>query len=643
MKSLFSFIILSVCFVFVATAQDSNDVLFELDKEPYKVDPFIESFKKNSELISSNNEDIEDYLRLYINFQLKLKSAYEQNLDTLQTFKNEFEGYYKQIADNYISNGEVAKAMVEETYDRTKTEVKASHILLNLSKYEKDTSKIYQKALMLKKRAENGEDFATLATQFSEDPSAKSNGGDINWFNTFQMLYEFEDAAYKLKVGEISNPIRTDFGYHIIKKTGERASKGKLSTAHILIVKKDSTQNPEEHIQKIYEKLKKGEDFHDLAKQYSQDKYTADSGGYVSPFSIGGLTSKVYENKAFQLEEIGDYTEPFQTKFGWHIVKLIDVEPVKTYEELKDELEKRLKTSSRSKLLVSKIKEDLESRYTVEINPRARFYFINELDSTFSKGKWKFESAESLPSGYVFRVENREIDYKTFGEYLERVQRGLSKLPENKIVIENALEDLIYSELLPYHKTKLPEIDSDFESKINEYKNGILIFDYMKANVWEPISKDSASLKEYYNLNKKEFITEQRAKGQLYTSKLKTSLKTLSSKLESKTDLDTIPVPITRNIISEDISVTKSSSKLPEKFIFEEGVSLIYKHLDQYLLMNVNEIQPSQLLKFQEVRGEIISILQDKREKELISELRSRYTVKLNEDVFNTLKQKFEK
>jgi len=258
-----------------------------------------------------------------------------------------------------------------------------------------------------------------------------------------------------------------------------------------MVVKKDSLQDPKEQIDKIYAKVESGDDFHDLAKQYSDDTNTASNGGYIAPFGIGGLNSKAYENEAFQLENTGDYTEPFQTSFGWHIVKLIEIEPIQSYQDIKEDLKKRLKSSSRSKLLVSKIKEDLEARYEVTINEDAKSYFLKTLDSTFDKGKWRFSPSENLPETYVIKVEDKEVDFKTFGEYLERQQRSLSKLPEHKVVIEDALNDLVYNELLAYHKTQLEEIDQDFANRIEEYKNGILIFDYMSANVWEPTSKDN--------------------------------------------------------------------------------------------------------------------------------------------------------
>jgi peptidyl-prolyl cis-trans isomerase SurA len=643
MKSRFSFCIILLCFVLIGNAQVEEEVLFTIDGQDYLVEGFIESYQKNSDLISSETETVDDHLKRYINFQLKLKSAYDQQLDTLPSFKKEFDRYYKQIADSYISNGEVTEAMVKETYDRTKTEVRASHILLNISKYEEDTSAVYQKALMIKKRIENGEDFESLAKTYSEDPSAKNNGGDLNWFNTFKMVYEFEDAAYALEVGEVSEPVRTDYGYHIIKKTGERPSKGKLKTAHIMLLPGDSLQDPEVRIQKIYNRLEAGEDFHELAKQYSQDPNSASKGGYVSPFSLGGLNSKVYENESYALESEGDYTKPFKTRFGWHIVKLIETIPLEPYDDVKEEYKRRLKSSSRSKVLVSKIKDDLEKLYTVEVEEEGKNYFLNLMDESFSKGKWRYQPDENLSSKTIITVEDVKINYNTFGEYLERQQRSLSKLPDPKIVLENAVEDLVYSELLSYHKTQLPEIDKEFGDRIEEYKNGILIFDYMTAKVWEPVSSDSLSQRKYYDKNTTDFTIPRRVKGQLYTSKDKRSLKDLKSELKSRTKEDTLAINIPADVILEEVTLEGSSLKLPERFKFKVGVSKIYKHLDQFLIMNVEEVEEERVAKFEEVNGRIISILQEENEQDIISELRADYEVIVNDEVLKKVKESLEK
>ncbi|SDG70356.1 peptidylprolyl isomerase [Psychroflexus sediminis] len=641
MKSLLSFCLSALCIGFAANAQIEGQTLFQIDGQEYKVDEFITSYQKNSDIVSASSESVEKHLERYVNFHLKLKSAYAIQLDTLSSFKKEFGRYYKQIADSYISNGEVTEAMVKETYDRTKTEVRASHILLNLPKYEEDTTEVYQKALMIRKRMENGEDFETLAKQYSDDPSVQSNAGDMNWFNAFKMVYEFEDTAYKLDVGEISNPVRTDFGYHIIKKTGERLSKGQLKTAHIMVLASDSLQDAEVRIQKIYKRLEEGDDFHELAKQYSQDPNTAGDGGYVPVFSLGGLNSKVYENKAYDLEKEGDYTKPFKTRFGWHIVKLIESIPLKPYDEVKEDYKKRLKSSSRSKYLITKIKEDLESLYEVEINEDAKDHFLSLIDSSFTQGKWTYEPQKKSASRYIIKVEDRTVDYATFGAYLERQQRSFSDLPAFKVVVENAIDDLVYSELLAYHKTRLPETDKEFGDRIEGYKNGVLIFDYMKEKIWEPVAEDTLLQKKYYSANASDFKIPQKVRGQLYTSKSKKTLESLASELQSRSTNDSL-FQLPEEIISEEVLLEKSSLKLPENFKFEEGLSKIYKHSDQFLMMQVNEVEKAKIPEFDQVSGEIISILQEKKERQLISELRKNYTVIINNDVLKILKDKLE-
>ena len=642
MKSLYSFCIISLCFVFTSKAQLKNETLFTIENEEFFVTEFITSYEKNAGIIDTSKESLDQHLERFINFHLKLKSAYELELDTLQAFKKEFGRYYKQIADSYISNGEVTEAMVRETYDRTKTEVRASHILLNIPKHQKDTLEIYQKALMIKKRLKGGESFERLASQYSEDPSVKVNRGDLNWFNTFKMVYEFEDAAYNLEVGEVSNPVRSDFGYHIIKKTGERPSRGQLKTAHIMLLPNDSLQDPEVRIQKIYKRLKDGEDFHELAKLYSQDSNSASKGGYISPFTLGGLNSKVYENQAYTLDQPGDYTKPFKTKFGWHIVKLVETIPLESYVEVKEDYKRRLKSSSRSKVLVSKIKKDLELLYEVKVNEDAKTYFLNMMDDRFRKGKWSYEPSETSGSQVIISIEDSEINNDTFGIYLERQQRTLSKLPEVSIVLDNAISDFVYKELLEYHKAKLPEIDDEFSKRIKEYKNGILIFDFMTSQVWKPVAEDTVAQEEYYKSHLEEFKMSKNVKGQLYTSKNESSLKSLRRKLKNEKPEDTISSKLPDDVILEEISLTENSSKLPNRFRFKTGLSKIYKHSGQYLLMNVSEVEPERILSFEEVKGKIISKLQEDKEDQVVRSLRVQYDIDINEDVFQKLQDQFE-
>jgi peptidyl-prolyl cis-trans isomerase SurA len=402
---------------------------------------------------------------------------------------------------------------------------------------------------------------------------------------------------------------------------------------------RDSLKNTKESIQKIYKRIQEGEDFHELAKQYSQDKNTAESGGYVSAFSLGGLNSKTYENKVYELENNGDITEPFQTQFGWHIVKLINTTPLEPYEEVKEEFKKKLKTSNRSKLLVSKIKEDLEKLYKVEINDEAKDYFVEALDSTYAKFKWKYKPSETDSSNYIFQVEGQKVDYNTFGEHLEKKQRSYSGLTSYDAIIDNAIDDLVYSELLSYHKIQLPKVDSEFAERVEEFKDGLLIYDYIQSQVWTPVAKDTVAQKRYYDTHKSEFTTPEQITGQLYTSKSKKALKKVVDRLKNEGEND---FQLPDEVIAEDVELETQSKRLPKKLKPELGLTKIYKHSGQFLLLNILEVQKPSIPEFENVKGRVMSILQDEKENELISELRSTYDIFIDEDVLNNLKMEFE-
>ncbi|MFN2260666.1 MAG: peptidylprolyl isomerase [Psychroflexus sp.] len=639
MKQFFVFYAL-FCFYTINTfAQQDEQVLFTIGSESYTVDSFLDSYHKNIELVENDDNSISDYLELYINFRLKLKAAYVQKLDTLPEFQKEYKSYFKQIADNYISNGEVTEKMIAETYDRYLTEVRARHILFKIPQHEEDTIQVYKKAQSIKKRIENGEDFEKLAKEYSEDPSVKMNGGDMNWFNAFKMVYPFENAVYNMEVDEISKPVRTQFGYHIIQKTDERESRGEISTAHILVFENDSLGDPKSLIDKIYQKLENGEDFHELAKQYSHDTNTGQNGGYIPAFKVGGLNSKTFENTAFALQNPGDYTKPFKTKFGWHIAKLIEVKPLESLSEMEQNIRRQLKTSSRSKLLNNRIQANLEKNYDIKINPEAKQYFLNQLDDSFKKGKWKFLPESNIPEEYFLKIDDYEVGFQEFGEYLQKKQRMLGKMPNFEVIVEEATDEFFYKELIDYHKTQLMDLDDSFAKKITEYKNGILIFDFMQKNVWQPIAEDTLKHKEFYENHNEEFKSEPKIKTLLVTASERSDLRKVRRALKKNEDISELSDEILNNIIQENQTINLNSSKLPEDLKVEIGLSKIYKHNNQFLLLNIEKILPSKILKFDQVKGKIINRLQNEKENELIQKLRSQYEVKVQEEVLKQIEQ----
>lgn len=158
-----------------------------------------------------------------------------------------------------------------------------------------DTLAAYKKIMDIRQKALNGEDFEKLAVEYSQDPSAKENKGNLGYFTSFRMVYAFETAAYKTPLGEISKPVRTRFGYHLIKVNDIRNNRGEVAVAHIMLLNPKEGEDPEaveNKINDIYKKIQQGENFEELAKQFSEDKSSASKGGVLNRFGSGQLSSE---------------------------------------------------------------------------------------------------------------------------------------------------------------------------------------------------------------------------------------------------------------------------------------------------------------------------------------------------------------
>ena len=351
------------------TFAQSEETLLTINDKDISKEEFERIYEKNkTNLTTGEVTSIEDYLELFINFKLKVFEAQELGYDTLSSFIKEFDGYKKQLARPYLLDNQANEMVIQEAYERMQYEVRASHILIELDAgaEPKDTLVAYNKAIKIRKRILFGEQFEVVAKGSSDDPSVKNNGGDLGYFTAFQMIYPFESAVFNLNIGEISLPVRTRFGYHIIKVTDKRKARGEVKVAHIMLtVPRGSTEEIElqkkELVNNIYHRIKEGEDFTDLAKTYSEDRGSARNGGELPWFGTGRMV-KEFEDASFSLEYKGDISKPVKTGFGWHIIKLIDKKDIPSFDEAKAEIKRKVGNDKRSdiarKALINKLKKE---------------------------------------------------------------------------------------------------------------------------------------------------------------------------------------------------------------------------------------------------------------------------------------------
>jgi peptidyl-prolyl cis-trans isomerase SurA len=480
-----------LCLSISVFAQKKGKNLITIDGEKTSVAEFKRVYEKNLDAIDNEEaKSITKNLDLYINYKLKVREAYRIKLDTLTSYKKEINTYKNQLASPYLRDTTLINKLVEDAYFRTKNEVKAKHILIRMPKdaSPKDTLIAYNKIFNLRERILKGENFEAIAAEFSDDRSAKNdaktgrkgNGGNLGYFNAFKMVYPFENAAYSTEIGKISMPFKTQFGYHIMQVDDMKESKGSIEAAHILI--KDTTTVSESKINDIYTKLKNKQSFEDLAKQYSDDTGSKDSGGKLGRFEAGRMV-KPFSDAAFALENTNDFSKPFKTRFGWHIVKLIKKHPVASFDEMKKDLKTRIKKSSRMKLSKTAIINKLKKDYTITESEEAK-KILNRKDLR------KIDK-DSLQNA-IITINDKEITQETFIKFIKN---------RRNVPVYELFRTFKEDQIIDYYKENLIYTEPEYAHTLKEYEDGLLLFELMQNKIWTKSSKDTIGLKKYFETN----------------------------------------------------------------------------------------------------------------------------------------------
>ncbi len=643
-------LIFSLVFTLVqGFSQKKNDVLLTIDDKPVFVSEFKQVYKKNLDLVKDESQKtVEGYLDLFIDYKLKIAEAYDAQFDKKQSYIEEFEKYEEQLSRNYIYDTKLAEDLVEEAYNRGLEEIEARHILIGVdySAPAQDTLKAYNTIKTLRERTLAGEDFTELAKKYSTEPNASERGGYLGYFTVFSMVYPFESAAYNTKVGDISEIVRTQFGYHIIKVMNRRAKGSEISVSHIMVTDRDDdsrTFDPEERINEIYKMLKQGEDFAQLADQYSDDKNSAIRGGKLNKFGKGSLRSKIFESYAFGLTEVADYTKPFKSEFGWHIVKLDEIHKKATFEELKPSLEKRVKAGDRSKVVTSAISAKIKDRYGFSKGEPYQKYFEEYLPKEIFKRQYIYDSLPPVVKKTIFTVGDKKFDFEDFARYVEKRQRRVGPNMNMRQAVKTLYDEFEVYGLKSYYRAKLELENEEYAATINEYRNGLLIFDLMRENVWQKAKLDSLGLNEFYKSVKENYKWGQRIEATIVSATSKEYAEQARNMFsEGKTE-EEIKEALNKekevNAIITSGTFEVQDRQLPKDLNVEKGVSRIYNNEGSYVVLNITEIIAPGIKKLDEVRGKVLNSYQAQLEKEWMTSLRNKYKVQVNKKVLKKLKK----
>ncbi len=618
-----------------------NDTLMLIGNTPVLVSEFEYVYGKNNQNSLEQPKTLDEYITLYENFKLKVIEAERLGLDTAASFRNELNGYRNQLKGAYLTDNEKFAALVQEAYERSLEDVDVSHIMVQImpNATPEDTLRAYDKALRARARLLKGEPFEAVAREMSEDGSASQNGGRLGFITSMRTIYPFETAVYAQTVGEVSEPIRTPIGYHIILVHERRKNVGEIHAKHILKsvnarMSNDERARAKAQIDSIAEQLRRGDSFEELAQKHSDDHQNAVNGGDLSWFGLGRMVRE-FETAAFALQNIGDVSAPVLSPFGWHLIKL---EGRRTPDAAtkKKELERMLVRDPRMALVRQSFVEKLKKEYNFVENAAA----LDEIRQVFA----------STPNDTLAQEQCSALNKPlfTFADQTA-LQRDFAMLlfpNPRRVGLDNDYATFVSNCLIQYEDAQLERKHTDFSNLMREYHDGILLFELSNREVWEKATKDTLGLKNYFETNRKNYKFENPCfKGFVVQCADKNVAKALKKIVKNanpdsvlnyvaqRINVDSIPVAkVERGLWKkgENAFVDKLEFKQKTKPATDENYPVVFTVGQKILYPN----------DYTDVRGRVVSDYQGYLEQLWIKELRERYPITVFEKVKKSISQK---
>ena len=666
---IFVFALAALITVSVQAQKEDKRVLIAIDDEEISVSEFLNVYQKNNiDTDLSDKKSLQDYLGLYINFRLKVKEARDLGMDTAKAFVDELDGYRKQLADPYFNDQEVTDELLLEAYDRLLFDVRASHILIKVDEnaLPADTLLDYKKVMVIRERLMAGEDFAGLAAELSDDPSArdrqaqgqvrKGNGGDLGYFTVFDMVYAFETGAFSTAVGEISMPVRTSYGYHIIKVTDKQEALGKATVAHLyLSMPKNATSadsiRKEKEVNVLYQRMLDGEKFEDLVLEFSDDRGSKEKGGVLPRFGSNRMVPE-FIVAVSDIQDSGDISQPVLTSFGWHILKLIDRQRPGDFKVEVIELKRKMTKDNRALKSRETVIDRIKSENGFKEYPENLQELLSAVDSSFYAREWSAEKVAGL-NKKLFQLGGNKYSQHDFAIYLEKKQtrRGTTGLEAFFYIQYN---DYINMKCIDLEDSQLEEKYPEFRLLMQEYRDGILLFNLTDERVWSKAVKDTLGLQEFYADNNGNYMWGERLEADIITlndpateDKIR---QMISMAIDKKMSLKEIGLDTMSGVFVQSGIYAKGDNDFIDKIAWKEGQSASMQltefnglydgrsHNESSIVFAVvKSLRDPEAKHLDEARGLVTSDYQNYLEEEWIRTLKEKYTVVVHEEVLEDI------
>jgi peptidyl-prolyl cis-trans isomerase SurA len=650
-------ILISAVTALFFSCKPSEPTVINVGEESIKTKEFKYIYEKNHakdhDRYSKNSLD--NYLDLFVNYRLKVLEAENLKLDSAPAFQVELNGYKKQLAKPYFADDLMTETLAKQAYDRSKIAIKARHILIKVDETAspQDTLYAYNRMVVIKDTIAKGADFGTMAYEFSQDPSAKSTPGRpgykgaLGYFSSLRMVYAFENVAFNTPKGKTSDIIRTKFGYHILQVQDIYKMQYRAKVAHIMIkaasgLPKNDSIDRATKANNIYKEILKREDWNTLCAKYSDHTKTAAAGGVLPDFTLGGsLGLPNFEMAAYEIDSVGHISKPVKTPYGWHIIKLIEKVPFQPYEEVKKEYVSKVKRDSRSQQNKTALSSKLKKENGFKESKDKATLVQHLADDQLMEQQWNVEDhAENLQEN-LFTIGKKKYKIYDFAQYIESNQKKTKK-GSKEYMIETLYSNFVSESLISYEEEQLPNKHFEYKMLIQEFHDGILIYDLMKAQVWDKANKDTVGLNAFYKTNQSNYKAPDEIRGTIFTVIDMQHMPSIKIDLERGVSTDSILKKYNTDTTTV-VTVNNGAFEKGKNHVFDAAQWTMETPVEMYQVAGKNYIIKKEAVRvnknysLDEVRGRVVADYQKELEANFITELKGKYPVEVIEKEYNSL------
>lgn len=630
----------------------SDPILMKINGNKITKSDFEYAYKKaNNE--ASEDQSVDQFLESFINYKLKVEEAKSLELNKDEIFLKEYSRYLEQSQSPYITDSISPEIVARKIYDRLGQNVQMSQLFVAFPTEDilpKDTLKTYNKIVSIRESAIKGDDkeFEELVIKFSDDSVSRKSSipGYLGWKTALMLDPEVEEAMYSTELDSISQPIRTNRGYYLIKVFNRRQDLGQINLSHIFFpypyensntAQKDSVRS---QAQKVYEELLSGANFAQAATQYSLDQPTASRGGALGWFGVSNPLPPVFEEPLFSLKE-GDISQPLEMDYGFHIFKIVNKRYQLPWENLKEQIIKAISQDNRNEQIKELKIEKLKKEFPYSLNDSA-YNQLETIAGTYHiADSIFFEKIAPLNGLLLLSTGNKEYKVIDFVHFL--AENPNTNFALSTDILSHKVNDFILQKLQEEQKASLDEKYPEFHHLTTEYYDGILLFDVMNQEIWTKAQNDTKALQQLFTDNPSKYQWETpRYKGYVIHAKDKSTLKKVKELIKRYPNQDTLG-----QILIQELNSDSIKNIYIEKGLWGKGENgfidrTIFKTKNNREIIGYPEFVISGKLinspeTFEDVRGLLISEYQTILEKEWIESLRKKYKVEINDDVLKSI------